>query len=260
MYTNKEFLDFFDKSKKEALDIVVACVVKTQGSTYSKSGNMLLINSKEEFVGVLGSPYLHKEVLEVSKEVLKTSTTKNLEFTPKDKDSGHGVTTIQIEPFFYKQSYANLDRYLKQPFRVLIFGSGIHVSSFVSMANLMAWEITVMDININKENVKEAHHLVELETLDDIFSKDLQIYQAAVILSHNPKTDDIYLKALTKTNMQYIGMMGNKKNMQRKKQIFNLEDDNRFFAPIGLDIGSYTHQSIALSICSQIEARKNGKI
>ena len=112
----------------------VACVVKTQGSTYSKTGNMLLINSKEEFVGVLGSSYLHKKVLEVSKEILKTSTIKNIEFTPKDKDSGHGVTTIQLEPFFYNQSYKNIEKYLKQPFRVLIFGSGIHVSSFVSMA------------------------------------------------------------------------------------------------------------------------------
>ena len=33
-----------------------------------------------------------------------------------------------------------------------------------------------------------------------------------------------------------------------------------FFAPIGLDIGGNTHQAIALSICAQIEARKNKKI
>ena len=60
--------------------------------------------------------------------------------------------------------------------------------------------------------------------------------------------------------MNYIGLMGNKKNAQKKKEQFNLEDDKRFFAPIGIDIGSYTQQSIALSICTQIEARKNGKI
>ena len=50
------------------------------------------------------------------------------------------------------------------------------------------------------------------------------------------------------------------KNMQKKKNKFNLENDKRFYAPVGLDIGGTTHQSIALSICSQIEARKNGKI
>lgn len=55
-------------------------------------------------------------------------------------------------------------------------------------------------------------------------------------------------------------MMGNKKNMQRIKKEFDLETDKRFFAPIGLDIGGNTAQSIALSICAQIEAKKNNKI
>lgn len=54
--------------------------------------------------------------------------------------------------------------------------------------------------------------------------------------------------------------MGNKKIMKRKIEEFNLKDDKRFFAPVGFDIGGNTHQSIALSICAQIEARKNGKI
>lgn len=88
----------------------------------------------------------------------------------------------------------------------------------------------------------------------------MSTYDASVILSHNPKTDDIYLEALLKTNMQYIGLMGNKNNMQRKKEQFNLINSDRFFAPVGLNIGSYTPQSIALSICAQIESRKNGKI
>ncbi len=57
---------------------------------------------------------------------------------------------------------------------------------------------------------------------------DLSFYDASVILSHNPKTDDVYLEALLKTNMKYIGLMGNKKSVQRKKKQFNLENDERF--------------------------------
>lgn len=142
----------------------------------------------------------------------------------------------------------------------MIFGSGAHVTSFILMANLMSWKTTVIDVKISKEFVKEADELIELKNLEDILSIDLNSYDASVILSHSPKTDEIYLKALLNSNMNYIGMMGNKKNMQRIKQEFNLENDKRFFAPIGLDIGGNTHQSIALSICSQIEAKKNGKI
>ncbi len=142
----------------------------------------------------------------------------------------------------------------------MIFGSGAHVTSLILMANLLGWETTIIDVEIHNEFVKEADRLIELKKLEDILSMDLNSFDASVILSHSPKTDDIYLKALINSNMNYIGMMGNKKNMQRIKKEFNLENDVRFFAPIGLDIGGNTHQAIALSICAQIEARKNKKI
>ena len=40
-----------DLSILEKLDIVVTCVINTQGSTYSKAGNILVFNSKNEFCG-----------------------------------------------------------------------------------------------------------------------------------------------------------------------------------------------------------------
>lgn len=85
MFANKEFLKFINKSKNEALDIVVASVIKTQGSTYAKAGNMLLINSKLEIEGVLGSPHLHNKILDYAKEVFTTKKTKPLNLFLKIK-------------------------------------------------------------------------------------------------------------------------------------------------------------------------------
>jgi xanthine dehydrogenase accessory factor len=152
------------------------------------------------------------------------------------------------------------EEYIKKPYSILIFGSGAHVTPLILMANLMSWKTTVIDLKISKEFVKEADDVIELINLEDILTMDLNSFDASVILSHSPKTDDIYLKALINSNMNYIGMMGNKKNMQRIKKEFSLENDSRFFAPIGLDIGGNNAQSIALSICAQIESKKNGKI
>ena len=123
----------------------------------------------------------------------------------------------------------------------MIFGSGAHVSSLISMANLMAWETTVIDINIKESFVNQADTLIELENLEDILTMDLSTYNASVILSHSPKTDSTYLKALINSNIEYIGLMGNKKNMQRITEEFNLNNDKRFYALIGLDIGGSTH-------------------
>ena len=296
MFCNKEYLKFIELSKEKGLDIVGVSVVQTLGSTYAKAGNMILVNSNEEFIGVLGSPTLHNKILALSKEVLESSESVYFENTPKDKDSGHGISRYFLQPFLHDEDYGSLGialnnvgktlsrsikdnsfeiidekmdtkleneifyQRIEKPYSLLIFGSGAHVTSLISMANLMGWTTTIIDLKIREEYVNEADNLIKLENLEDILSHDLSSYNASVILSHCPQTDDTYLKALINSNVEYIGNLGNKKNMQKKIDQFNLHNDNRFFAPVGFDIGGITHQSIALSICAQIEARKNGKI
>jgi xanthine dehydrogenase accessory factor len=296
MFENKQYLKFIEKSKKQGLDLVGVSVIQTLGSTYAKAGNLMLINSNFEFVGVFGSKYLHKQILEYAKIAFKNHKSKYFENIPKDESSGHGTSKYFLQVFLKKDDYGvlglalkNFDKTLvrniknddyeftnrntvtkfeddkfyqkiKLPYSLLIFGSGAHVTSLISIANLMGWKTTIIDININKDYVSEADDIIKLEKFEDILTMDLSSYNASVILSHSPKTDDTYLKALINSNVEYIGLMGNKKKMKEKKEEFKLENDKRFFAPIGFEIGGYTHQSVALSICAQIEARKNGKI
>ncbi len=260
MFSDKEHLKFIEKCKNEKLDIVVTSVVETQGSTYAKVGNIMLVNSNSQFTGVLGSKFLQNKILELSKLALEKKEINFFESIPQDESSGHGSSKYKIEPFFYGENYGSIYEYVKKPYSILIFGSGAHVRPLILMADLMSWKTTVIDLKISKEFVKEADEVIELINLEDILTMDLSSFDASVILSHSPKTDDIYLKALINSNMNYIGMMGNKKNMQRIKKEFGLENDSRFFAPIGLEIGGNRAQSIALSICAQIESKKNGKI
>jgi len=293
---SKEYLSFIEASKQKGLDIVGASVVETLGHTYAKTGNMLLINSKGEYTGVLGSPLLHEKILSLAEEVFISKELVYFENTPKDKHSGHGISRYIVQAFFLNDNYGALglalnnygktllrclkdgsyelldDKYetkleddkfyqvIRAPYSLLIFGTGAHVSSLIDMANLMGWKTTIMDLNIRETYVKQADETIELENLEDILTMDLSSYNASAILSHSPKTDDTYLKALLSSNVEYIGILGNKKNMNKKIKEFELQEDKRFCAPLGLDIGGITHQAIALSICAQIEARKNGKI
>lgn len=296
MFSNKEYVKFIENSKTKGLDIVGASVIETLGSTYAKPGNMILVNSLGEFTGVLGSQFLHNKILNLAKDALKTKKNQYFESIPQDESSGHGTSKYFLQGFYFENNYGALgfalenigktlirsikdDKFeivnekfetklednkfyqkIESAYSLLIFGSGAHVTSLISMSNLMGWKITVIDIKIKKEYVYLADELIELKDLEDILTMDLSSYNASIILSHSPKTDDTYLEALINSDLQYIGLMGNKKNMKRKIEQFKLENDKRFFAPVGFDIGGNTHQSIALSICSQIEARKNGKI
>jgi len=296
VFSNKEYLKFIESSRQKGLDIVGTSVIETLGSTYAKPGNMILVNSHGEFTGVLGSPSLHNKIFALSKEVLESKESLYFENTPEDKKSGHGVSRYLVQPFFYNDNYGPLGisldnvgktlsrsvkdfsfeivddtietkleneifyQTIEKPYSLLVFGSGAHVTSLLSMANVMGWETTIIDMKMSEAYVNKADKLIKLENIKDILSMDLSAYNASVILSHSPKTDDTYLEALLHSNVEYIGILGNKKNMEKKREQFNLYDDNRFFAPVGLDIGGITQQSIALSICAQIEAKKNGKI
>jgi xanthine dehydrogenase accessory factor len=49
-----------------------------------------------------------------------------------DESSGHGTSKYKIEPFFYEENYGKIYEYIKKPYSVLIFGTGAHVTSFIS--------------------------------------------------------------------------------------------------------------------------------
>lgn len=57
MFLDKKILDFIKNCKNRKLDITITTVVETFGSTYAKVGNMMLVNSQNEFTGVLGSSF-----------------------------------------------------------------------------------------------------------------------------------------------------------------------------------------------------------
>ncbi|RXK01265.1 hypothetical protein CRU98_02115 [Arcobacter sp. CECT 8986] len=297
MFWDKKVLKFIQKSIDEKLDIVVTSVISTHGSTYSKAGNISIYNSNNESIGILGSPFLHRKIDELSLKVLESKHSEVFESIPKDNSSGHGTSKYLISGFFYEDNYGalkecfnNFDKTLvrsitndeeykfidtnvdtklekdkfyqiiKRPFSLFIFGAANHVLPLVDLSNLLGWNTTIIDVNIDENFVSNADNIINLQSIDEVFNVDMQAYDASVILSHNPNTDYIYLESLLVSNMNYIGMMGNKKNMVNIKKKFNLENSNRFFAPVGLDIGSNTSESIALSICSQIESKRNGKI
>lgn len=71
MYLNKQLLLFFEDCKNRKLDIALTTVIKTTGSSFSKTGNTMLVNSKNEFTGVLGSKFLQEKVKESSKIALE---------------------------------------------------------------------------------------------------------------------------------------------------------------------------------------------
>ena len=84
-------------------------------------------------------------------------------------------------------------------------------------------------------------------------------------MSHHLARDRDYLYALLKSDVTYLGVLGPRKRTERMlaelvaREGSLPELDERFFSPVGLDIGGEGPDAIALSIISQISAVTSGR-
>jgi len=186
--------------------------------------------------------------------------------TQKEKSGEYRFIDSDVDfSFHYDEKHYCVSQAIKPLYKIFILGVGSAAQALVDIANILGWEVTLGDTR--KESlaeIKNADHKHWFESSLDI-QKVLvgQHFDAAVIMSHEFKNDSVYVKELIKSNISYVGLLGSKKRTQKIIEIVqsnNVYLDERFHAPVGLDIGAQTPQSIALSICAEIEAKRNNKV
>jgi xanthine dehydrogenase accessory factor len=82
-------------------------------------------------------------------------------------------------------------------------------------------------------------------------------FAAAIVMSHHLATDLAYLRTLTASDIPYVGLLG--PAARRQRLIDQLGDSaqwlhGRLRAPVGLDLGANSPETIALSIVAEIQA------
>lgn len=79
----------------------------------------------------------------------------------------------------------------------------------------------------------------------------------AVVLTHDPKIDDVALAVFLRSTVAYIGALGSRMTQEKRRQEliaqgFTPEDLARIHGPVGLNIGARSPEEIALSIMAEI--------
>lgn len=152
---------------------------------------------------------------------------------------------------------------IHSPYSLVILGAGPGSEALVNIANTLGWHTTVCDSRAATLSfVKSADETILLESDNEVKQILKQPFDAAVVMSHNFTSDAIYLESLFASNVDYIGIMGPKKRTRtlidsfddRSQEYLN---DRRLHNPIGLDLGGESPESIALSICAEIEAYRH---
>jgi xanthine/CO dehydrogenase XdhC/CoxF family maturation factor len=150
-------------------------------------------------------------------------------------------------------------------FHLAIYGDNYDVYPILEMAKLMDWDVSLVG---NVQKLKKE----KLQSVKNIYPKEgeerpvIDNRTAIILMAHDYKTDYANLQALIKSPAPYIASLGPRKRFDKMVAEFKVndvefseEEQDRIFAPCGLEIGANTPEEIALSLFSEILSVFSGK-
>jgi xanthine dehydrogenase accessory factor len=151
------------------------------------------------------------------------------------------------------------------PPRLLLLGGGPDARPVAELADFLGWRVTVVDHRATylvPARFPISTRLVEIRTTELAAAIKLADYAAAIVMSHHLESDLNYLRALAASPVPYVGLLGPAARRERLLQDLGADAAGlreRLHAPVGLDIGGRSPESIALSIVGEVHAALNGR-
>jgi xanthine dehydrogenase accessory factor len=157
---------------------------------------------------------------------------------------GHTFLTVQVPP----------------P-RLVVIGA-VHISQALSpMARLAGFDVTIVDPRTAFASVERFPDVPLLAEWPEEALKQvpLDAYTGLVALTHDPKIDDLPIRAALQAGCFYVGALGSRKT--HGKRVERLLEQGaspaaleRIHAPIGIDIGAQSPAEIGVAILAEVIA------
>jgi xanthine/CO dehydrogenase XdhC/CoxF family maturation factor len=159
--------------------------------------------------------------------------------------------------------------YLAPPTSLVIFGAGSDAVPLVRFAKELGWRVTLVDhrpamaarpqfASVDEVVVARPESVAERVWID--------ARTAVVVMTHNYAHDLGLLDLLLRSEARYVGVLGPRARTDRLLEdlaqsgtIFDPQELERLYAPVGIDIGAESPEEIALSILAEIRAVASGR-
>jgi len=202
-----------------------------------------LIVTADRTEGDLGSKDLNARVATKARELLETGES--------------GIHEIGGRSIFFDV--------LVPPPQLVVLGAGDDARPLVRFAAVVGFRVVVVDRRpgyLTRERFPDAAALVESagDELEVLLPLDAECY--AVVMNHNFADDQAYMRALLKTPVAYVGMLGPRQRTERILRNLAAEgpmDEARVYGPVGLDIGTDGAEQVALAVIAEILAVRSGR-
>jgi xanthine dehydrogenase accessory factor len=160
--------------------------------------------------------------------------------------------------------HAVFEEVIAPPPSLFIFGAGDDARPLVRLAKEVGWYVTVSDSRAayaTRPRFPEADGIIvaPAEEANDRLALDEKSF--VVLMTHRFAEDAKLLPLLLSQPLAYVGVLGPRKRTDRlltqlsgEGFVALPETLERLFAPVGLDLGSTTPETIALSILAELQS------
>lgn len=292
-----QLLPLYQRERAAGRAMVLVLVLGTAGSTYSKSGALLLIAGDGEYAGLLSGGCLEGDLRERARAVIADGRSQRINYDmrgPDDEVWGLGAgcegamdilmlrvsATEDWQPLQQIQQASDAHVRIEmpivvegaQPFmltvvpppRLLLLGAGPDAVPVFAFARQLGWKVTLTDhraAHLRPERFVGAEQLLQAPAEELERQLQLEKFSAAVVMSHHLRSDLAYLRALAHSSIGYVGLLGPPPRRERLRTELGADAAllaGRLRSPVGLALGGRAPASIALSIVAEIHAWLHG--
>jgi len=181
----------------------------------------------------------------------------------------HRTGQSTTKTYFGSVEYICFIEHIKPAISVIIVGAGNDALPLTQMANILGWDVTIVDGRTNyakADRFPAAKQIICAKPEQALSQLSFDERSVMVLMTHNYNYEIALLRELLPLSIPYIGILGPKKKLER--MLGELEDGGlkitekqleKVYGPVGLDIGSEGSEEIALSIIAEIKAVLSGR-
>ncbi|CAA9284551.1 MAG: Xanthine and CO dehydrogenases maturation factor, XdhC/CoxF family [uncultured Adhaeribacter sp.] len=233
---------------------VLVTVFSLKHRQANQPGTSLLLTPDETTFSQTLSPDFQDQILTQAQRVQEQQTSEIIKNIPLD-----GLEyTVFVE-------------FVPPAISLVVIGAGNDAGPLVQMAQMLGWQITVIDGRANyatSARFPAANRVLIAKPDQALAQIPVDEQTVFVLLTHNYNYDLAMLRQLKELPLCYIGVLGPKKKLDR--MLTELEETGspvsaeqlaRIYGPVGLNIGAETAEEIALATLAEIKAvfsRKEG--
>ena len=233
---------------------VLATVFAVEGAVQARAGQRLMLHQDLSVEDDIPDEELRRAMQRAAREELDARG-KASGPTARGKtwrcELPEGCARVLLEP-------------LLPPISLVVFGAGYDTLPVLRLAGELGWHTTVVDHRpafARTERLPGAHEVLCARPEEAGARLSFDHRTVVLIMTHNYLQDLELLRHLGAFPVPYLGLLGPRERTQRlldelKKEGIEiaLDQQERLFSPIGLDIGAETAEEIALSVLSEIQA------